>query len=152
MSAIAYDLTGVDFYYPVAGAGGGAKTAPHPATSATGLRSIARHRSEHRRDDCVSITACKIWERLVTISDGELPTDSTVPWERAPHNCARYGGFVAMTGGPDARCLPWHQQSVSAHVALPMHSSEPPALPPTNTWFADASITRSTSFLMIAFR
>jgi AraC family transcriptional regulator len=54
----------------------------------------------------------------VTISDGELPADSTVPWERAPHNCAGYGGFVAMTGGPDARCLPEHEHpdlQISVH-------------------------------------
>jgi AraC family transcriptional regulator len=44
----------------------------------------------------------------VTLNDNERP-DSMIPWERATENCASYGGFVAMTGGPQGRSLPEHE-------------------------------------------
>jgi hypothetical protein len=45
----------------------------------------------------------------VTLSDNQPPAYSIIPWERAAQNCASYGGFVAMTGGPHGRCLPKHE-------------------------------------------
>jgi AraC family transcriptional regulator len=54
----------------------------------------------------------------VTLSDNQPPAYSIISWERAAQNCASYGGFVAMTGGPHGRSLPEHEHpdlQISVH-------------------------------------